>query len=139
MLNKLLYVAGLALAFILGSLTAARVSTAAGESDEPDTVPAAYVIACASVAQPQTLQPYYEAAVPLAEAAGLQMVASGVSDSTVQVLEGSWPYGGGVLIEKYTSMDKLLAFWHSADYQAARKLREGRVDVDLIVAVEAVP
>ena len=34
-------------------------------------------------------------------------------------------------------MDALLKFWHSPEYQAAKKLREGALDVDFIVALEA--
>jgi uncharacterized protein (DUF1330 family) len=33
-------------------------------------------------------------------------------------------------------MDALLKFWNSAGYQEARKLREGIVDVNFIIAVE---
>jgi uncharacterized protein (DUF1330 family) len=34
-------------------------------------------------------------------------------------------------------MDALLEFWHSDEYQAAKKYREGQLDLNFIVAIEA--
>ncbi len=39
------------------------------------------------------------------------------------------------MIEEFTSMEHLKEFWFSPDYQEARKLREGKVKLDFVVAV----
>jgi len=52
------------------------------------------------------------------------------------VLEGKWTFGSStVVIERYPSMEALLAFWSSPEYQAAKALTVGLVDVDF-VAIE---
>ena len=66
-------------------------------------------------------------------------MVAGRPDPTVTVLEGEWPYDEGILIEKFTSMAALRAFWYSDGYQEAKKLREGALKVNFIVAVEGVP
>ena len=74
---------------------------------------------------------YREAAEPLAGAAGLTFLARGVP----KVLEGEWP-SETITIEQFTSMNALLEFWNSDEYQQAKKYREGQLDVNFIVAVE---
>lgn len=76
--------------------------------------------------------PYGRAAGPLAQAAGLQMLAPAQEPL---VLEGNWPYGN-VILEVYPSMDALNDFWYSDGYQQAKKLREGLATVNFIIAVE---
>jgi uncharacterized protein (DUF1330 family) len=78
--------------------------------------------------------PYRQAAGPLARAAGLEILASG--DPSQHVLEGKWPFSGALTVERYRSMEDLLAFWNSPAYQEARKLRAGLSDVNFIVAIE---
>ena len=90
----------------------------------------------AKIVHPDQLGPYREAAVPLAEKAGMKVLAAGNSGSSVRVLEGEWPYQGRVVVEKFDSMDALLSFWNSPEYQAAKKLRERHVEVNFIIAVE---
>ena len=60
--------------------------------------------------------------------AGLEFLAVGNSDEGIQVLEGTWPFNGLVVIEKYDSMDALLKFWNSPEYRKAKKLRDGLMD-----------
>ncbi len=97
-------------------------------------VPPAFLIASSRPIQPEKMGPYRQAAGPLARAAGLEILASG--DPSRNVLEGKWPFAGGLTVERYRSMDDLLAFWNSPGYQEARKLRAGLSDVNFIVAVE---
>jgi uncharacterized protein (DUF1330 family) len=53
------------------------------------------------------------------------------------VLEGTWNDEGSVLvIERYPSMEGLLAFWNSPEFRAAKELTKGLVDVNFVVAIE---
>ena len=52
------------------------------------------------------------------------------------MLEGTWPVSGSLTVERYRSMEELLAFWNSAGYQDAKKLRAGNVEMNFIVAIE---
>ena len=64
----------------------------------------------------------------------MQMLGSG-EGSTIQVLEGTFPYKGRLVVEKYRSMKALLDFWKSPAYQEAKKHRN---EANFIIAVEAV-
>ncbi len=41
-----------------------------------------------------------------------------------------------MIVEKFSSMDALLSFWNSPEYQAAKRLREGLIEANFIIAVE---
>ena len=43
------------------------------------------------------------------------------------------------VIERFRSMKALKEFWYSEGYQEAKKLREGVVKINFIVALEGVP
>jgi hypothetical protein len=42
-----------------------------------------------------------------------------------------------LIVQEYSSMYALLEFWRSADHRAAKKLREGHIKSNFVVAVEA--
>ena len=132
-----LYALGLVAVFALGygaaelQDNAAHASALAGEK-------AAYLIVSSKVIDPEPLAAYAEAAGPGASQAGVEILAQADVGDGLEVLEGAWPHDdGGVTIERFTSMQALLDFWHSDEYQAAIKLREGAIDIDFIVALEA--
>jgi hypothetical protein len=52
--------------------------------------------------------------------------------------QGEWPFEGTFMIERFNSLQAVLDFWYSSGYQEAKKLREGLVDVDFLIAVEGV-
>ncbi len=92
-----------------------------------------YVVVSGRVLQPEKIAPYAEVSGPLAQAAGLEFLGH----SKPILLEGKWPYDEGmVTIEKFSSKQALEEFWYSDAYQEAKKMREGVVDIDFIVAVE---
>ncbi len=97
----------------------------------------AYVIVSGEWLEPDKLGPYSEASRPLSAKAGQELVAAGTTGSTIQVLEGEWPHKGNVLLEKFDSMDPLMRFWNSPEYQEAKKLREGFIKSNFIIAIEA--
>ena len=98
-----------------------------------DTPKPVYVVVSGRILQPEKLAPYAEASAPLAQAAGLEFLAN----SKPVLLEGKWPYQEGmVAVEKFSSKEELDKFWNSEAYKEAKKLREGVVDIDFIIAVE---
>ena len=133
--KRALFAFGLIAVFGLGYAAAelqdnpAQAAALAGEK-------AAYLVVSSQVVDPEPLAAYAEAAGPGAAKAGVEILAQADADA-LQVLEGVWPHAGGVTIERFTSMQALLDFWHSDEYQAAIKLREGAIDIDFIVALEA--
>jgi uncharacterized protein (DUF1330 family) len=128
---------GLGIAFGLGYVSAHRADAVLSAQGTP--AKAAYLIASTKVLKPEQVAEYGKAAGPLAKQAGLQVLARGEAGSTIKVLEGRWPFeSGGVAVERFRSMHDLLEFWNSPGYQSAKKLREGAMQVNFIVAVEAV-
>jgi uncharacterized protein (DUF1330 family) len=45
--------------------------------------------------------------------------------SAAEVLEGAWTDGGGAVISEWPDRAAALSFWHSPEYAAAKRLREG--------------
>lgn len=112
------------------------VGIAYAESDA--TVPA-YVLVAGRVIDPSGLDAYGEAAGPLAQAAGIEVLARQGRES-LHVVEGEWPYADGfVAVERFRSLQDFLGFWNSPGYQQAIKLRQGKVELDFVVALEAQP
>jgi uncharacterized protein (DUF1330 family) len=65
----------------------------------------------------------YQATVgPLVERFGGRYVLTG---HDTLALEGAWPSGGGAVISEWPDRASALRFWNSAEYQQAKKLREG--------------
>ena len=54
-----------------------------------------------------------------------------------RALNLTMPYKGNVVLQKVDSMDALLRFWNSPEYQEAKKLREGFIKSNFIIAIEA--
>ena len=93
-----------------------------------------YLVVSAEVRNAEALEPYRKQAVPLAEAAGLEILGSG----EIELMEGDWDHFPALTLEKFESKAALHKFWYSPEYQQAKKLREGHLDVQFIVAVEGV-
>ena len=93
-----------------------------------------YLVVSAEVRNDEALEPYRQQAVPLAEAAGLEILGSG----EIELLEGDWDHFPALTLEKFDSKAALHKFWYSPEYQQAKKLREGHLDIQFIVAVEGV-
>ena len=93
-----------------------------------------YLVVSAEVRNEEALEPYRQQAVPLAEAAGLEILGSG----EIELMEGDWDHFPALTLEKFESKAALHKFWYSPEYQQAKKLREGHLDVQFIVAVEGI-
>ncbi len=105
--------------------------------EKQDSGKPAFMIASVNVVEQDKMGPYMEAAGPLFAAAGIEVIALGVTGSSVQLLEGEWPHKGSLMLYKCSSMDALLDFWNSPEYQEAMKLRAGIVESNFTVAIEA--
>ncbi|SDL94985.1 DUF1330 domain-containing protein [Aliiruegeria lutimaris] len=137
MKTGLVYAIGLVAAFALGQVSANRQSDVA-HAQTSSAVKAAYLIGAKSPIQapPENMAKYRDVAIPLAQQAGLELLGAGIAGSTLQVLEGKWPYEGQVVVERYNSMEALLDFWNAADYQQLRQ--QMLTEANFIIAVEAV-
>ena len=123
---------------VFGSIATSEMSAATSERSAeaaPQVAPPGYIIGItrAATSDPNALAAYGRAARPLAAEAGMSYLARGPE---VHVLEGEWPFEGSFMIEQYTSLQSILDFWYSPGYQEAKKLREGLVDIDFLIAVE---
>ncbi len=123
-------------AALLIQITVLAVSSQdSGASDQAEKP--AYLITSGNVVAPEKMPAYLEASAPLFKAAGSEEIAFGkLSDNNIHLLEGEWPYKGLVMIIKFPSMDALLKFWNSPEYQKAMKLRDGVVIPNFTVAIE---
>ena len=123
-------------AALLIQITVLAVSSQdSGASDQAEKP--AYLITSGNVVAPEKMPAYLEASAPLFKAAGSEKIAFGkLSDGNIHLLEGEWPYKGLLMIIKFPSMDVLLKFWNSPQYQEAMKLREGVVVPNFTVAIE---
>ena len=134
-----LYLLALLCAFVLGGLTFGNHgnNVLANQTATQNAAPPAYLLAVGKrLKPPEALAAYRQAAGPLALAAGYQQLATQPSKTTVQLLEGQWPYEGFVTLEKFRSMEDLQKFWNSDGYQSAKKLRAEATKMDFIIAVE---
>ena len=95
----------------------------------------AYLIVSGQMISDEGLEAYGEKAGPVAQKAGINIIARNEQVTSDLLLEGNWEYPGFVVIEEFTSMEHLREFWFSPDYQEAIKLREGKVKLDFVVAV----
>jgi uncharacterized protein (DUF1330 family) len=121
----------MALGFLIGG---AALQTVAAQTTVQAAVKPAYLVASSRPIHPDQMAPYRAAAGPLATKAGLEILGSG--NPAAHVLEGTWAHEGTLTIERYRSMEDLLAFWNSPAYQEAKKLRAGNVEMNFIVAIE---
>jgi uncharacterized protein (DUF1330 family) len=117
---------------------AAGFSMARSINAAEKVAPPAYMVVSSKLLKPDAIQAYRDAAGPLANAAGLEILARAPLDQ-ILVLEGEWPSKDGITIEKFRSMKDLKDFWYSDGYQKAKKLREGVAQINFIVAVEGSP
>jgi uncharacterized protein (DUF1330 family) len=116
---------------LIGSILTASIATALADSHAAK----AYLVVGGSVIDATGLEAYGAKAGPVAQKAGIKVLGRSESVLAEHVLEGAWPHEGFLAVEEFNSMEALLGFWHSDDYQEAIKLREGKVKLDFVVAV----
>lgn len=96
----------------------------------------AYLIGAATITDFENLPNYRAKAEPLARQGGYVVMASGDTESgSAKLLEGEWPATGLLFIEKYDSMDDLMAFANSAEFAKLEDLRNTVADVHFMFAL----
>lgn len=89
----------------------------------------AYVVAIVNVTNPKAYDEYRALAGPAIQQYGGRYLARG---GKCEVLEGSFP-GSRVVVVEYESLEQAQRFYHSPEYQAARRKRLGAADFNMIV------
>ena len=92
-----------------------------------------YGVFCGEINDPIVFREYQKIAIPLAEAAGLEVVAS--TDKPI-VLEGEWPFKGSIAIERFSSIQALNQYRHSPEYQRAMAIRDQSATVECAIVVQ---
>jgi uncharacterized protein (DUF1330 family) len=88
---------------------------------------AALLIIQATVTQRDGYKAYQAAVQPLIGAFGGKLKGTGVG---LEVLEGSHD-GRRLVVFEFPSIDKIKAFWNSAEYAKVKRLRAGAATVDV--------
>lgn len=89
-----------------------------------------YLIAEAKVADAAAYEIYKQLAqVAIAQYGGRYLVRGGA----VEILEGAWSKAPRLVIVEFDSVERAKNFYHSTEYQAARKARAGAADMNMLV------
>ena len=99
----------------------------------PPEVATAYIIANVDVKHPQQYEEYKRLSTIAMKAHGAEVCVRG---GKVDVLEGDWA-PARLVVMKFPSVEQARKFYHSTEYGAARKAREG-IAVMRMVLVEGV-
>ena len=79
---------------------------------------------------PRFMQGYQLVVGPLVEVFGGRYVFMG---NDAGALEGSWPSSGGCVISEWPDRATALRFWNSAEYAAAKQLRAGTGEFQVVL------
>ena len=96
-------------------------------------MPSAYIIANVTVTSPEQYAEYRKLSTIAVQTYGAEFCVRG---GAVEVLEGDWTPDRVVLL-KFASMEKAKTYYHSVEYSAAIKARQGAA-VMRMVMVEGV-
>ena len=109
----------------------------------------AYLIASSMFAKGHgSLGPYSDAAHPIFEGIDVEILTVahpkqgfvaegfGMPFSTIRQLEGNWPDDASFTIFKFASMEALMSFWNSPEYQKIKHLRTDAIPPHFTFAVE---
>ena len=96
-------------------------------------MPSAYIIANVTVTNPEQYAEYRKLSTIAAQAYGAEFCVRG---GAVEVLEGDWT-PDRVVVLKFTTVEQAKAYYHSVEYTAAIKARQG-ASVMRMVLVEGV-
>lgn len=90
----------------------------------------AYMVVQATVTKPEQFAEYAQRMPALVEKHGGRYRVLG---GEVESLEGDWGYQV-LVVSEWTSMDEARTFWHSDEYAELKKVREGALDVIVLLA-----
>ena len=89
----------------------------------------AYMVVQATVTKPEQFAEYAQRMPALVEKFGGKYLALG---GEVEKLEGDWGYQA-LVISEWPSMDAARTMWHSDEYAELKKVRQGAVDVSVLL------
>ncbi len=95
----------------------------------------AYIIARVDISDREQYQNYLKAAPPVIEQYGGKVIARSEDPLTLEGPEDA----RRIIILQFPSVDPAKGFYHSPEYQRARKLREGAAAGELIVVEGFMP
>ena len=124
-----LVVVAAASSFITQKLT--RDSLATSEAEK-----SVYLIGAVSINNHERLPQYQAIAGPLAAKAGGYVP---LALSKPNMIEGDLPTAGSYFIERYDSLEGLMSFVNSAEFQEAKKFRDEIADVHFMMWLPALP
>lgn len=124
-----LVVVAAASSFITQKLT--RDSLATSEAEK-----AVYLIGAVTINDHERLPQYQAIAGPLAAKAGGYVP---LALSKPNMIEGDLPTAGSYFIERYDSLEGLMSFVNSAEFQEAKKFRDEIADVHFMMWLPALP
>ena len=92
-------------------------------------MPKYYVLANVKVTDPQQYEDYKKLSTKAFQAHGVQPLVRG---GAVEVIEGDWTPDRMVMLE-FPSREKALEWYHSQEYQAAKKSRQGAANMRMVL------
>ena len=92
-------------------------------------MPSAYIIANVTVTNPEQYVEYRKLSTIAVQTYGAEFCVRG---GAVEILEGDWT-PDRVVVLKFASMENAKAYYHSVEYTAAIKAREGAAVMRMVV------
>ncbi len=132
--TNIAYIMGLVVVAVMSSLATLSVtqkSHAAAENAE-----SVYLIGAVTVTDLDRLPEYQAIAGPLAAKSGGYVP---LAHSMPNMIEGEVPNDGSFFIERYDSLEGLMAFVNSEEFKEAKKFRDEIADVHFMMWLPAVP
>ncbi|WP_196888403.1 DUF1330 domain-containing protein [Aureivirga sp. CE67] len=83
-----------------------------------------------------SLMPYGEAAHAIIEREGGELIIAGHTDQNLIHFEGEWKKDARLTVFKFPSMEHLMRFWNSPEYQAIKHLRTDVIPPNFTFATE---
>jgi uncharacterized protein (DUF1330 family) len=129
-----IYAASLVIVAVVSAWVARSVTLNSLETSETEN--SVYLIGAVTVNDHERLPQYQEIAGPLAAKAGGYVP---LAHSSPNMIEGKLPANGSFFIERYDSLEGLMSFINSAEFQKAKILRDEIADVHFMMWLPAVP
>ena len=89
-----------------------------------------YIVAEVKSDRPDALVRYREASSAAVKQYGGRFIVRGGAS---EILEGKWSPPQRMIVVEFDSVDQAKRFYHSPEYQAAKNLREGVAEMNMLV------
>ncbi len=100
---------------------------------------AAYLVCSSFMSEGHdSIIPYGEAAHPILDKFGGELLIAGETDQFIEIFEGEWKNAAKFTLFRFPSMEHLKGFWDSEEYQAVKHLRTEATPPNFTFAVNAV-